>query len=57
MAHNHASLIAGIKNLLRFNYGYAGDEIDLEAEIDDTLTFGENWHAIKTKYFIRSQKI
>lgn len=53
MAHNRKSIIAGIRNLLKRNYGFAGDEIDLEAIVDDQLTFGENWHQVKIKVIER----
>lgn len=48
--HNHKSIVAGIKNLLKTNYGYAGDEVDVDALVDDTLTFQENWNRVKRKY-------
>ncbi len=50
MCHNHKTMICGIRNLLKTNYGFSGDEIDIEAEIDDTLTYQENWNKIKRKY-------
>jgi galactitol-specific phosphotransferase system IIC component len=41
--------VAGIRTLLK-NYGITFDVIDVVAEVDSTLTFGENWNAIKRKY-------
>lgn len=40
----------GIKNLLRTNYNIVTDLIDLESEIDSSLTYSENWNNIKEKY-------
>lgn len=44
-----AFMLAGIKNLLERNYKVDTDKLDLEAEIDDSLTFSENWNNIKKK--------
>jgi len=46
---NKAFKIAGIKNLMRTNYSVSVSLIDLEAEIDDSLTMSENWGVIKKK--------
>lgn len=43
-------MIAGIRNLLRRNYKIEDHVIDVEAHIDDTLTFSENWKNIKDKF-------
>lgn len=48
--HNTKTMIVGIKNLLKKNYGIEGDIIDLETEVDETLTFEENLNKIKRKY-------
>ena len=53
MVHNHKSILTAIRMLLVNNYGFDGDEIDLESEIDSELTFGENWNKIKLKYVER----
>lgn len=50
MSHNNKTIIEGIRNLLKKNYGFDGDEIDLLAEVDNTLTFQENWNKVKRKY-------
>ena len=47
---NKAFIIAGILNLLKRNYKIEHDVIDVVAEVDSTLTFGENWNWIKEKY-------
>lgn len=47
---NKEFIVAGIKNLISRNYGLAWDIIDLEAEVDSTLTFSENWSSIREKY-------
>lgn len=57
VAHNTETMIAGIRNLLITNYGYDGDEVDVEALVDPTLTFGENWNAIKLKYVEREMDV
>lgn len=49
MTISKAFMLAGIKNLLIRNYHIDIDKIDLEAEIDETLSFGENWQHIKEK--------
>ena len=36
--------------LLKKNYGIEPDLIDLQSEIDSTLTFGENWNLLEEKY-------
>jgi len=50
MVHNKQTMIEGIKNLLKTDYGIDTDLIDVEAEVDNTLTFEENWRHIKDKY-------
>ena len=47
---NKAFMINGIMNLLKRNYKIEPDVIDIEAEVDSTLTFQENWNYIKRKY-------
>jgi len=47
---NKEFIIAGILNLLKRNYKIEHDVIDVVAEVDSTLTFGENWNCIKEKY-------
>lgn len=47
-------IIAGIKNLLRRNYKIDVYLIDVVAEVDSTLTFQENWFALKEKYQVES---
>ncbi len=46
----HDFIVNGIKNLLIRNYGFDGDEVDIDSEVDDSLTFQENWNHIKRKY-------
>lgn len=51
---NHKQFcIAGIKNLLKRNYKIESDLIDLQSEVDNTLTMSENWYNIKTKFLIK----
>lgn len=47
-------IIAGIKNLLKTNYKIPTDLIDVEAEVDSTLTFCENWNHIKKEFQVES---
>lgn len=44
---NRAFIVNGINNLLKRNYSIDTDTIDVEAYVDDSLTFGENWTMIK----------
>lgn len=48
--HNTETMIAGIRNLLKKNYKIEHDVIDLQSEVDETLTFEENWNKIKRKF-------
>lgn len=56
MTKNKEFIVAGIKNLLKTNYCIDTDLIDVEAEVDSTLEFGENWNFIKKKYHLLSQQ-
>jgi hypothetical protein len=56
MPKNKEFLVTGIKNLLKTNYLVDTDLIDVEAEVDATLEFGENWNIIKKKYHLCSEK-
>jgi hypothetical protein len=56
MTKNKEFLVAGIRNLLKTNYCIAFDVIDVEAEVDSTLSFQENWKFIKEKYHIYGMK-
>lgn len=47
---NKEFIFAGIKNLLERDYHIESDLINLEAEIDLTLTFAENFHHIYDKF-------
>lgn len=49
---NREFIVAGIKNLLERNYRLESDLYDIEAEVDSTLTFQENWYQFKEKYQI-----
>ena len=53
---NNAFMINRIKNLLKRNYKIEPDLIDVEAEVDSTLTFQENWNQIKRKYINPTSK-
>lgn len=53
---NKAFKIAGIKNLMTTNYSVPVDLIDIESEIDNTLSMAENWYKIKEKVLILCQK-
>lgn len=41
---------------MRTNYGVSKDLIDVEAEVDSTLSFTENWFAIKPKVLALTDK-
>lgn len=41
--------VEGIRNLMKTNYGLTGYEIDLEAQVDSSLSFHENWFKLKDK--------
>lgn len=41
---NRAFKVAGIKNLIKFNYKLSPSLIDVEALVDDTLSMSENWY-------------
>jgi len=45
--------VAGIKNLLKRNYRIPTDLINLQDEVDSTLTMSENWFNIKEKFLIK----
>lgn len=47
MVANKPFMVAGIKTLLRRNYKIDPQTFDVEAHVDSTLTFGENWTIIK----------
>ena len=54
MVVNKSFILNGIKMILEKNYGINTDTmIDLEAEIDETLSFEENWTIIKEKVNLR----
>ena len=42
--------VAGIRNLLKRNYKIEWDTVDVVAEVDDALSFRENWTLIKARY-------
>ena len=44
---NKEFIVAGIKNLLKRNYGIDPQTVDVEAHVDSELTYGENWNMIK----------
>lgn len=48
--------IAGIRNLMRTNYGLSGDEVDLHALVDDGLSMSENWLLVKKKVLLLCPK-
>lgn len=56
MTKNKEFQVAGIRNLLKTNYCIAFDVIDVEAEVDSSLEFAENWSLLKEKYHIHSMK-
>jgi len=45
---NKICIVSGIKNLLTRNYKISSDLIDVDALVDDTLSFKENWENIKS---------
>ena len=51
---NKEFIIAGINNLLKTNYGIDPQTIDVEAYVDATLTYSENWNLIKEMISIHS---
>ena len=44
---NKEFIVAGIKNLLKRNYGINPQTVDIDALVDSTLSFSENWFIIK----------
>ena len=44
---NKPFIVAGIKNLHKKNYKIDPQTFDVEAHVDSTLTFSENWGIIK----------
>ncbi len=53
---NKEFTIAGIKNLMKTNYGVPADLIDLESHVDSSLSMPENWFKIKEKVLILCTK-
>ena len=53
---NKSFMVNGIRNLLKRDYKIEKDIIDIEAEVDSTLTFQENWNNIKRKYIKPTSK-
>ena len=53
---NRAFKIAGIKNLMKRNYDVPTDLIDIESEVENSLSMAENWYKIKEKVLILSEK-
>ena len=51
---NKDFVVAGIKTLLEKNYKIPSDLIDVEVEVDSTLTFSENWNHIKEEFRVES---
>lgn len=45
--------VVGIRNILKL-HKIDWDLIDLESDVDDKLSFEENWNLIKEKYHITS---
>ena len=56
MVENRAFKIAGIRNLMKTNYGVSRNAIDLEALVDDKLKMSENWSVIKEQVLALCQK-
>lgn len=50
MKQSKEFIVEGIKNLLRRNYNIETQTIDVEALVDSSLSFGENWTIIKEEY-------
>jgi len=46
---NKDFIVAGIINLMRTNYNVQAGLLDIEAIVDETLSFEENWNNIKPK--------
>lgn len=49
MTYNKTFQVEGIKNLITRNYRLPTDIFDIDAMVDKTLTFQENWNIIKPK--------
>lgn len=47
---NKAFIVQGIRTLLERNCHIEFDLIDIESEVDSTLSFAENYEIIKDKY-------
>lgn len=48
--------VAGIKNLMKTNYNVAPALIDVEMEVDETMSMAENWYALKGRVLMLSPK-
>lgn len=53
---NKAFKVAGIKNLMTTNYSVPIDLIDLDSEINDSLSMAENRYRIKPKILMLCEK-
>ncbi|MBD3248445.1 hypothetical protein GF336_00180 [Candidatus Woesearchaeota archaeon] len=49
---NKAFKIAGIKNLMKTNYGIENGLLDIESLVDDNLSMSENWYNMKEKVIL-----
>lgn len=56
MVESKAFKVAGIKNLIENNYEIDSQLIDVEAEVDDSISMKENWMNIKDKVKILCKK-
>ena len=56
MIENKAFKVAGVKNLMKINYGVSPDLIDVEAHVDDSLSMSENWYVLKPKVLMLCSK-
>jgi len=53
---NKAFKIAGIKNLIKTNYGLSKDVLNINDLVDDELSMSENWNIIKPKVIYLCEK-
>lgn len=54
---NKAFKVAGIKNLMKRNYAVPPDLINVEDEVDNSISMAENWYVIKGKILLISPKV
>jgi hypothetical protein len=49
---NKSFKVNGIRTIMKYAYGLNGNELDLNALIDNKLSMRENWYNIKPKVLL-----